>query len=265
MLLLIMNNHKMKNQWDEIASDNALYGVLSLKDFENQDDVDINKFWDMGKSDVNKFMNVLKDFSDIKTTSELSMIEIGCGVGRMTHYFSKLFRKVYAIDVSSEMINRARNYWRDFENIEWVIGNGTDLHQISNKSIDFVFSFIVLQHIPYPEVILNYIRESARVLNNGGIALLQFRTVPQGINLTASKYYISKHCPPLIFILRKVWDTIKGYNVSTKTKYARKYESWLGCALKTSVIERFALELNLQIKHKSSLGKQYTYYIFRKK
>lgn len=256
--------HIMKEQWDEMARENAFYSVLSLNDFEDPNTVDISKFWEIGRKDVDRLMKVLQRVSSLETTSELSMVEIGCGLGRMTHYFAELFSKVYALDVSPEMLSQAKSYWRHLQNVEWIHGNGEDLHQIASGTIDFVFSFLVLQHIPDPRIVINYIRESERVMKKGGIALLQFRTLPRKVSLAGLKYYVSTRWPSsMANFIRNLWDLMNGHR-RTAAKFARQYESWRGCVLRPALIENVASEIHLQVQHRASLSKQYTYYIFRK-
>ena len=49
---------------------------------------------------------------------------------------------------------------------------------IVDGSVDLVFSYIVLQHIPDPKISLGYIREFGRVLRPGGSAYFQVNTLP---------------------------------------------------------------------------------------
>ncbi len=258
-------NQKMKQQWDSIAGENAFYGVLSRDEFENPNNVDINKFWETGRNDVNKILEIV----GLENTKFLSTLEIGCGLGRMTNYFAECFSKVYALDVSSEMLSKAENYWKHLPNINWILGSGEDLSAIADESVDCVFSFWVLQHIPNRDVVISYIRESERVMKKGGTAFLQFRMAPQSLSLAALKYNIITLLPtPLHNSLRILWDRIKGYN-GTRAKFARQYESWRGCVMTPAMIEAVASNCQLQIQSKGSFGiqssgTQSAYYVFRK-
>lgn len=160
----------MKKQWDSIADENAFYGVLSRDEYEDPHEIDINKFWETGRNDVDKIVAI----TELENTEFLTVLEIGCGLGRMTHHFAETFGKVYALDVSSEMLSKAENYWKHFPNIEWILGNGHDSHSMDDESVDCVLSFWVLQHIPDRSAVINYIRESQRVMKKGGTAFLQF-------------------------------------------------------------------------------------------
>jgi ubiquinone/menaquinone biosynthesis C-methylase UbiE len=103
-----------------------------------------------------------------------TMLELGCGVGRMTRSFSRRFRSVYAIDISPEMLRQGCDLHPDHPGIVWVLGDGQGLGMLANGCVDFVFSFIVLQHMPRPEITLGYVREMLRVLRPSGVFCFQF-------------------------------------------------------------------------------------------
>jgi SAM-dependent methyltransferase len=105
-----------------------------------------------------------------------TVLEIGCGMGRMTARLAELYGTVIALDVSPEMLARARAALTGHPNISYVLGGGTDLAGIDTGSVDAVFSYIVLQHVPTVAGQLNYLRESRRVLRPGGVAAIQIRT-----------------------------------------------------------------------------------------
>jgi len=99
---------------------------------------------------------------------ECRVVEIGCGIGRMTEWFARDFGFVEAVDVSPVMIEQARRRLRDHANLAFHVGSGADLARIAEGSADLVFSYIVFQHIPSREPIESYVREAARVLKENG-------------------------------------------------------------------------------------------------
>jgi SAM-dependent methyltransferase len=72
------------------------------------------------------------------------------------------------------MQSRAKEYLPSFSNIRWVLSNGETLSGVESASVDFVFSYLVLQHMPTKEVVFNSIQEMMRVLHPGGVFLFQF-------------------------------------------------------------------------------------------
>src|SRR5918993_1944988 len=103
-----------------------------------------------------------------------TFLEIGCGVGRMTRRLCELAGRVIATDVSSEMLRRCRSSLAGRHNVEHlqVPGDGT-LTGVPDSSVDVVFSYITLQHVPDADAQLRYLAESVRVLRPGGSAALQ--------------------------------------------------------------------------------------------
>ena len=102
------------------------------------------------------------------------MVELGCGAGRMTPNFARRYSRVLALDLSAEMLQRARRIHAQQKNILWLRVSGADLGCLASDSADFVFSYLVLQHLPSEELAFSYVREMLRVLRPGGTFLFQF-------------------------------------------------------------------------------------------
>ncbi len=103
-------------------------------------------------------------------------LEIGCGIGRMTAALADRFGSVIGLDVSREMLRGAEQALVGRDNITLIHGNGRDLSGVADASVDVVFSYIVLQHVPTADGQLSYLREVRRVLRPGGVAGLQIRS-----------------------------------------------------------------------------------------
>ena len=102
------------------------------------------------------------------------MLELGCGAGRMTASFAKRRATVFAFDISTEMLEKARRIHEGTKNIEWQLSNGEDLKPVTSGALDFVFSYLVLQHLPSETLVEHYVAEMFRVLRPGGTALFQY-------------------------------------------------------------------------------------------
>ena len=92
----------------------------------------------------------------------------------MTHSFATRFCRVIALDVSGEMLQRGEQILRVAENIAWKHANGLDLSGVEDESVDFAFSYLVLQHLPDERLVCAYVCEMLRVLRPSGICLFQF-------------------------------------------------------------------------------------------
>ncbi|HWF11467.1 MAG TPA: class I SAM-dependent methyltransferase [Bryobacteraceae bacterium] len=103
-------------------------------------------------------------------------LEIGCGPGRLMRPMSKYFDEIHGVDVSDEMIALARERLKE-TSAHVHATSGVDLGIFENNYFDFIYSCIVLQHIPDRDIVLNYLRESQRVLKPGGVLRCQLRGV----------------------------------------------------------------------------------------
>src|SRR5262249_14676664 len=117
--------------------------------------------------------NDLQNICGAIAPEQMRVLEIGCGIGRITRALAKFFGEVHAVDVSPEMIRLAREKLGDLKNVHLYVNNGTDLSVLPDVPFHFAFSFIVFQHIPDKAVVENYIREVHRMLIPGGLFKFQ--------------------------------------------------------------------------------------------
>ena len=160
---------KMREDWDRRARENARYYVNTAS-AEWTDE----EFFASGERTVAE--EVLTDMTNIcqgKDPGAMRVLEIGCGAGRVTRALAQVFGEVWGVDISGEMIERARAALAAFPHAHVSQNNGTDLSALGDIQFDFAFSSIVFQHIPSREVIETYVREVHRVLRPGGLFKFQ--------------------------------------------------------------------------------------------
>jgi len=168
----------MRRDWDARARENARYYVNT-----GQAEWTDEEFFRSGERTVAE--EILTDMINIcqgKMPAQMKVLEIGCGVGRVTRALSLVFGEVYAVDISGEMIRQARESLADRPNVHFFQNNGRDLSVLDEIQVDFAFSSIVFQHIPSREVIESYVGEVHRLLRPGGL----FKFQVQGNGTTES-------------------------------------------------------------------------------
>jgi SAM-dependent methyltransferase len=156
-------------------------------------------------------------------------LEIGCGPGRLMGPMSRHFAEIHGVDISEEMIELARERLRSIPNARLHVTPGSDLAMFGDDSFDFAYSYTVFQHIPSRDVVLNYLRESRRVLKPGGILCCQLRGTP-----------------PL------------------NTELERELETWTGCHFTRDEMLAFARQHDFQLVAISGLETQYMWTTWRK-
>ena len=220
--------------WDEKARENALYFVDNELDYDNPD---AHGFWRRGDEVVDLMLESVGLLIDPRS----EIVDIGCGVGRLTRALASRASHAYGLDVSSEMLELAKQHNSDLANVDWLHGDGSSLSPIPDASVDGCFSHVVFQHIPDPEITLNYVREMGRVLRPGGWALFQVSTDP------------SIHRPR---------RTLKGRAQALVRRTDDR--AWWGSAVDVEALRRTATQAGLSIEKLLDAGSQYTTVLARR-
>ena len=158
----------MRRDWDDRARRNAFFYIASWRNDWNED-----SFFESGEQDFLRLVQPILEKLRFDPGKK-SVAELGCGAGRMTRSFACRFRTVFAVDISAEMQSRAMSYLQSLSNIRWILSDGETLSELNNSTVDFVFSYLVLQHMPNKNVVRTSIQELMRVLSPGGVFLFQF-------------------------------------------------------------------------------------------
>jgi SAM-dependent methyltransferase len=213
----------MRRYWDERAVENALWYVDTSVDYHHPS---MDQFLATGR----KIAEEAFGNAPVRPDRRQVAVEIGPGVGRLSLAMAEHFERVIGIDVSAEMVNRARQLVPD-QRVTFEVGDGLTLAPLANESSDFVFSFTVLQHIPKVSVIEGYLAETARVLRPGGVAALQWNNDPHPFRWKA-RAIVSE-------TLHRVGAPSRSDN-----RHARQfYGSRVPTARITSALERSGLEV----------------------
>ncbi|MEA2426686.1 MAG: hypothetical protein QOF37_314 [Thermoleophilaceae bacterium] len=162
----------MEKSWDARAREDAFWFVDSRLKYGAPDE---QAFWEGGEQALDRLLSVLG--ADLPPGQ--TVVDIGCGLGRLTRPLARGAARVLAIDVSSEMLEQAKALNGELGNVEWLHGDGESLRPIPDASVDACISHVVFRHIPDVAITLGYVREMGRVLTPGGIAAFEFSNDPE--------------------------------------------------------------------------------------
>jgi len=151
----------MRSEWDRRAREDAKRFIACGTSETDE------AFWDSGRRDLED--RVLRD---VELDAAARTLEIGCGMGRILRPMSERVEKAFGVDISAGMVAHAREALQDRENVGVSVTDGT-LSEFPDASLDFVYSYIVFQHIPSKRAVARYIREAARVLKGSGVFRFQ--------------------------------------------------------------------------------------------
>lgn len=251
---MVARMDSMARQWDELARLNARYSIISTPDFESGESSSLEAFWASGREELDRILSMLS----LGDVSRLTAVEIGCGIGRMTRALAARFARVVALDVSPEMIYRARSLGAELTNVEFMVGSGSDLAGVAEASADLVLAWFVLQHIPRPRGVLSYVSEAGRVLRPAGTAFLHMRT-SRGAFDHARRWLERKLFYALPLPLRRALSA-RG-DAHQDREFAVRFRVWRGCCVRPRDVERAARASGLEMVTAQPAGDGFT--VFR--
>src|SRR5215831_11496084 len=162
----------MREEWNRRAREDAFfYAGFGRKQQQTEE------FLASAAPTISKLQGEIARISERSPASRCAL-EIGCGPGRLMLGLSAQFGEIHGVDVSEEMVALARQNLKHIPHAHLHVTSGSDLVIFSDDFFDFVYSYIVFQHIPDRDVVWNYLRESRRVLKRGGVLCCQLRGAP---------------------------------------------------------------------------------------
>jgi protein-L-isoaspartate O-methyltransferase len=119
----------MREFWNRRAREEPYFFVDDRRAYG---DPELESFWSEGERDLGLLLELL----EVRIEPSDVVLDIGCGVGRLTRVISARAARVYALDISAEMIERARRHHAGLGNVEWIVGDGKTLRPLPEASVD---------------------------------------------------------------------------------------------------------------------------------
>jgi ubiquinone/menaquinone biosynthesis C-methylase UbiE len=162
----------MRKDWDDRARRNAMHYIAN-----NEVEWDIESFYRAGMAEAIALVKPTLITYGLAPQGK-RVLEIGCGIGRLFPGFSELgFKEIWGVDISPLMIEQGRQSC-PVRDANFVLGTGRDLGGLEDGFFDYVFEYIVFQHIPDKKILSSYMDEVYRVLRVEGVYQLQFCRTP---------------------------------------------------------------------------------------
>jgi SAM-dependent methyltransferase len=156
-------NETMRD-WDSLAERDALWAILTDASKVNSK-WDIKDFMATGDAEIQTVMDHLAKIDCLPMMNGVAL-DFGCGVGRLTQAMGRRFASCIGVDISGEMIQRAVSL-NQHAHCRYVSNSDARL-PFANGSFSFIYSNIVLQHVPL-RLAAEYLREFVRVLAPDGV------------------------------------------------------------------------------------------------
>lgn len=169
-----MKLSRVRRHWESLGKTDPLWAILS-QDAVRDNRWEIDAFFATGESEIADLMEYVGSLGiDV---DRRSVLDFGCGVGRLTRAFAERFDEVWGIDIAASMIDLARRYDRHPDRCHFAVNARPDLQMFGNDRFGFVYSSIVLQHME-PRYQRRYLSEFVRVLIPGGLLVFQLPSEP---------------------------------------------------------------------------------------
>jgi SAM-dependent methyltransferase len=100
-------------------------------------------------------------------SSDLDALEIGCGSGSFTRLMAQRFRRVFALDLSPCMIEKAKELSHQYRNIDFQVADAMS-YGFSSGEFGCVASIATLHHMPFEPILSkmkNALKENGTFLN----------------------------------------------------------------------------------------------------
>ena len=157
--------------WEKLGKIAPYYSVLTAEEFkpENLSAENLTAFFDSGREHMARLIEIVRELSPEFAPG--TAVDFGCGVGRTTIPLAEISSMVIAVDIAAEMLRQAGKNCeaRHLTNVTFLTTEA--FFQLPAGSVNFVHSFIVLQHVPVSEG-YQIIAKLISILGNGGIGAI---------------------------------------------------------------------------------------------
>jgi SAM-dependent methyltransferase len=162
------NFERHRQDWERLAEVDAMWAVLTAPE-QKGGAWDAEGFFATGEAEVAQVLTVADSLG--RPLARGRALDFGCGVGRLTRALGGRFERAIGVDISERMIAHATRLNEAFPTCEFRVNAAPDLGQFDTGSFDFVYSSIVLQHLPSRDEIEAYVAEFLRVTRPGGLVV----------------------------------------------------------------------------------------------
>lgn len=168
-----MSFQENKDEWESKAREAPLRSIACDLG------TDENTFWSSGEV----IARALLDALGLAETAGMKLLDFGCGVGRLDGLFARDFAEVTGVDISSEMIARAKIHHSEEKKLIFMTTD-EGLTTIRSSYFDVAVSYKVFQHLPKATT-KSYVTLLRRKIRDGGWFIFQ---IPDARSLKLSRF-----------------------------------------------------------------------------
>jgi SAM-dependent methyltransferase len=199
---------RLINQWTFLGENEPYWSVLSSDEFSGSMSTEqIARFYDSGNEIVQRYLDLGMSMG-LKLDVKQPVLELGCGVGRITKSLSERFHAVTALDVSPGNLSIARTNLSGNSNIEFVLVNNLEAI-VDLPCFGHFISVITLQHNP-PQIQDVLLKTILSKVSPGGLAFFQTVTsISNGVQNTNQNLEIENQFSTYSFPMDKILTILR--------------------------------------------------------
>jgi ubiquinone/menaquinone biosynthesis C-methylase UbiE len=141
--------------WEKKQKQNAYWYVSSYGPYDA--DRNLEEFWASGT----RIWGDLKGAIGYRPCNTDRVVDIGCGVGRLTRAIAKDVISIDAFDISDEMLSLAQE--RGPTSVSFRLAEGFSLKPLEDHCAGLVLGYCVFQHLPHLDAVDVYMKEMVQV------------------------------------------------------------------------------------------------------
>jgi SAM-dependent methyltransferase len=180
--------------WEYFGNTDPYFSVLTWDEYKKEKiSADSRKrFFESGDAYIKFVLQIVHDYLDPAfQPGKATVLDFGCGVGRLVIPLAKECKSVTGVDISDAMLSEAIKNCQEYgvSNVDFIKGDDK-----VTGFYDFIHSFIVLQHIPpwRGEMIL---KRLIALLRNDGIGAIHFTYYRKESFAGRLRYFIYRTIP----------------------------------------------------------------------
>lgn len=156
----------------------------------------------------------------VQPKPEDRILDLGCATGSTSHFCGKFGADVTGIDLSRLAIQKAKELYKNYKNLYFLICDVADLSVFEDEYFDKAVATDLVEHL-YQDVFEKMIQETSRVLKKGGTLSIYTPCKTHIIERLKAKNFILKQFPEHVSVksMKEIISPLKAYGFKVDTAY----------------------------------------------